>query len=143
MSAADVEFRYAVLCDDVRREDNGKLFVIGMYGGDIRVTAKPPAQIPVTVLCFVHANVAPTEAKIDIEFLIDDKLTLKGTRTIKIETAGLAFFAFSKAPIQIRKSGILSIVVIMPSGERHLGWSGPLTVIDPSPASTSETPPPS
>lgn len=31
----------AILCDQVRREDNGKLILIGVYGGDILVDSYP------------------------------------------------------------------------------------------------------
>jgi hypothetical protein len=30
---------YAIVCDDVRREDNGKFIIIGAYGSDIRVSS--------------------------------------------------------------------------------------------------------
>ena len=31
----------AIVCDDVRREDNGKFIIIGAYGSDIRVSLTP------------------------------------------------------------------------------------------------------
>ena len=40
---------YAMLCDDVRFEDNGKLLIVGVYGPDILVT-KFPAKIRVMLL---------------------------------------------------------------------------------------------
>lgn len=33
----------AILCDEVRREDNGKQFVIGVYGSEVFVSAFPLA----------------------------------------------------------------------------------------------------
>jgi hypothetical protein len=32
---------FGLLCDDVRREDNGKLLLIGVYGGDIQFGSFP------------------------------------------------------------------------------------------------------
>lgn len=35
------QLEYAILCDDVRREDNGKFLIIGVYVEDIRVPVFP------------------------------------------------------------------------------------------------------
>lgn len=35
------KIEYAIVCDDVRREDNGKFIIIGAYGSDIRVSSTP------------------------------------------------------------------------------------------------------
>ena len=42
--------RYVLICDDVRREDNGKLIVLGMYLPDMSVTQIP---FPMPTLTFL------------------------------------------------------------------------------------------
>ena len=42
MSAQFFRIRYAILCDDIRKEDNGKGLLIGVYSGDL-VLAKAGA----------------------------------------------------------------------------------------------------
>src|SRR4051794_4058924 len=38
---ANVRFETAIVCDDIRREDNGKEILIGVYSGDITVATFP------------------------------------------------------------------------------------------------------
>ncbi|MGF1619326.1 MAG: hypothetical protein ACFCUR_01785 [Rhodomicrobiaceae bacterium] len=48
MSKPRMKIRHVILCDDVRREDNGKLLAIGVYPKDI-VFSKLPADFALTV----------------------------------------------------------------------------------------------
>lgn len=43
---------YSIICDDVRREDNGKLLILGMYLGTIVVPGLPTALPTFTLLTF-------------------------------------------------------------------------------------------
>jgi len=45
-----VNHTFTILCDDVRREDNGKLIVLGMYMGTIAVPMLPMVMPTLTVL---------------------------------------------------------------------------------------------
>jgi hypothetical protein len=38
-----IDIQAIILCDDVRREDNGKILVIGMYVGDVLIRQFPTA----------------------------------------------------------------------------------------------------
>lgn len=38
---AKVDVRYAFLCDDIRREDNGKLIIVGIYDTSVNVRGTP------------------------------------------------------------------------------------------------------
>lgn len=44
------EHKYTLLCDDVRREDNGKLIILGLYFGVITVPQFPATLPLLTVL---------------------------------------------------------------------------------------------
>jgi hypothetical protein len=45
MNDAKHFIKFGLLCDDIRREDNGKLIAIGIYGRDIVLTKIPGALI--------------------------------------------------------------------------------------------------
>lgn len=47
-----VTHKYSIICDDVRREDNGKLIILGMYVGIIVVQSFPVILPTFTVLTF-------------------------------------------------------------------------------------------
>lgn len=47
----------AVVCDDIRREDNGKEILIGVYTTDLRLQGYP-AQIPVSVWILLEGTLA-------------------------------------------------------------------------------------
>jgi hypothetical protein len=59
-----LEIRAALVCDDVRREDNGKLILIGVYGKDIGVTDLP-ANLVLSLVVRFEASEAIDE---DLEF---------------------------------------------------------------------------
>lgn len=53
-----LDVKAVLACDDVRREDNGKVFVIGMYLGNI-LMATMPSDISLTFLIQAHAQRRP------------------------------------------------------------------------------------
>ena len=59
----------AVLCEDVRREENGKQILIGVYSGDI-VSMGFPANLGLSV--WVNAEVSQTgKGSFQIKFVLD------------------------------------------------------------------------
>lgn len=48
MPAGNIQVRYALVCDDVRREENGKEMLIGLYNGAMSI-AVLPQDIPVSM----------------------------------------------------------------------------------------------
>lgn len=48
--------KYTIICDDVRREDNGKLIVLGMFMGTIGVPQLPTTLSTLTVLLVFDAD---------------------------------------------------------------------------------------
>ena len=50
------KIEYAIVCDDVRREDNGKFIIIGAYGSDIQVSSIP-ANLRLSLLVAVRSEI--------------------------------------------------------------------------------------
>jgi hypothetical protein len=51
-----VTHNYTIICDDVRREDNGKLIILGMYMGTITVPSFPAVLPTLTILSLVESD---------------------------------------------------------------------------------------
>lgn len=48
--------RYTIICDDLRREDNGKLIVLGMYMGTITIPQLPFILPTLTILALMDVD---------------------------------------------------------------------------------------
>lgn len=65
---ATVVPKYAIVCDDIRREDNGKQILIGIYTGDIIVSAFPTN---LNLSFWLHLAVEkPGIAKVEVQMLL-------------------------------------------------------------------------
>jgi hypothetical protein len=60
---------FVLLCDQVRREDNGKLFAIGIYSGTI-VLSEFPATLVLSLVTMIRAHKIG-EARIELRILLD------------------------------------------------------------------------
>lgn len=71
----------AIICDEVRKEDNGKLILIGVYPFDALVSDFPAQMAPVLWMqLFVDRN-----GEFDVEFRIQkDKNTITNNKAIMI-----------------------------------------------------------
>ncbi|WP_293962091.1 hypothetical protein [Sneathiella sp.] len=68
----DMDISFVVPCDDIRREDNGKLIAIGLYGENLTIR-KAPLQMPMSFIIWANANeISDYEADIEI-FLEPEK----------------------------------------------------------------------
>jgi hypothetical protein len=65
MSDAQFEVDAALICDDIRREDNGKAILIGVYAGDI-VLSRLPATIPIALWLQGRASSGVHEVSVNV-----------------------------------------------------------------------------
>ena len=87
----------ALICDDVRREDNGKLIIIGVYNRNIQVP-----KLPATLILSSVVRLVATEATdIDVEFQYlmagEPKASTKGH--LKVTEAGPSLLNLPPLPI--------------------------------------------
>ncbi len=68
--AADIKF--VLCCDEVRKEDNGKLFAIGIYGENI-ILRKVPSQINMAFLLWASAS-EPGDYEADVNLYLEPQL---------------------------------------------------------------------
>jgi len=131
---------YSIVCDHIRREDNGKLILIGVYGGSILVPSLPAAF---GLSQFVR--VTPTgPGAADVEF----RVLFEGTEIAKAEahlaigpTQDQALISLGPFPIAVDRAGMLRFE-IREKGKRWTRLDEARVGVNPA-ASSSVTSPPS
>ena len=82
---------FALVCDEVRREDNAKLIFLGVFGRDIGVN-QLPATISLTLVVFVDARILG-ETDIEVEAFAGEASINKARGHIAIHAAGKNVFS--------------------------------------------------
>jgi hypothetical protein len=97
---------FGVICDEVRREDNGKLLFIGVYSSSIVVQAAPA-----TLVLWIAVNMKVEEAgefPVEIRALYNDETIQSGKGAVKFDIPGVHFSAIPNILIKdIQKEGML------------------------------------
>ncbi|AMN46398.1 hypothetical protein ACG33_04620 [Steroidobacter denitrificans] len=117
-----LEIREVLVCDDIRREDNGKAILIGVYVGDILVSAFPVnLRLSFWLQGRARKNARPGIAKFKIEVADQDE----DAEPILVETkfdappTGMSdgVLIFAAVPLTVRQPGRLLISVDEGSNE--------------------------
>ena len=97
--------RFGILCEDVRREDNGKLIFIGVYGSNVLVGGFPATIVFANPVWFELKE--PYEGVIWSQVLLDEtKLTeAKGFARIGV---GNPVMSIQPIPLEVPREGALS-----------------------------------
>lgn len=106
-----LSIKYAVICDDIRREDNGKQILIGVYSEDIIVSSFP-AQLNLAMWLQCKAENSG-EVNFDFRALRDGNDEIfKGSAKIQVPTADkLLSIAVTPLIVQIISPGTLTFQV--------------------------------
>jgi hypothetical protein len=119
-----VKHRYSIVCDDVRREDNGKLMLVGVYGGTI-VVPQFPAVLPTLTIFSVFDTDRPESSPftLTIQRLENGQglAQVQGFANIAQPGMGVIPFKFSQMPFQ--EAGTYSAVLQISNAE-------PIVVVD-------------
>ncbi|AZO68633.1 MULTISPECIES: hypothetical protein [unclassified Mesorhizobium] len=100
-------FKFACLCDDVRREDNGKMILIGVYGSDIVLSGAANLLLNMVV----WMDIPETKAyDLNVEILIDGVIQNSGKIKFSMTKAlhGVGSFPI---PLNVSKSGVIDIKI--------------------------------
>lgn len=104
--------KYTIICDDVRKEDNGKILLLGVYPENI-VVPQFPFKMP--SLCFYELLASDTAGKWPLKFRMEKTDTreriIEGEGQLEIEKApsnGLTVFRF--VDVTIKSAGTYQLV---------------------------------
>lgn len=108
MSSSKPTCKYTILCDDVRREDNGKLIFLGVYLPDVIVT-----QIPLVIpqLVFFQLLEWPMAGHFTLHSSLDclsDEgvgLVVTGVSVVQVERPMVAAHGIRFGNVNIQRSG--------------------------------------
>ena len=109
-----VKIKFAFVCEDSRREDNGKLMFIGVYGSNILVSDFPHQAalcLGVWIESSEHFN-----GPMSFQALLDDEKITDGSGSVKVGT-GQSVTAIQPIPIFIPKEGILKFQIKFGDGK--------------------------
>ncbi len=86
-----IKHLYTIMCDEVRKEDNGKLLIIGMYTPDMSVPQIPFSARTLTFFVAVESDVVGDFAfRIKLSHLENGKALVEGTGGILVRHPGKA-----------------------------------------------------
>jgi hypothetical protein len=109
----------------VRREDNGKLFIIGVYDADIQTVAFP-LKLEVTLLARI-SGVQIGETKFEIAAYLDETRLMHGTADISFHDPGSVFVPFPRIPIDVPHGGTIRFDLKIGDAEWKTVWKGPVS----------------
>lgn len=138
----DVKIRFAALCDDSRREDNGKMIFIGMYSQSIIARALP-LMAPFCLALWMQAE---HDEQGHLEFRIlfgDEQEEIASGRGNIAVGAGETVTGIKPIPINVEREGLLRVQLKFGAGEWRNAVSLPLKLrpsSEPSPPA-SQSPP--
>ncbi|RTL63702.1 MAG: hypothetical protein EKK41_22925 [Hyphomicrobiales bacterium] len=93
-----IELKYGLLCDEVRREDNGKLFFIGAYGPSILVAAFP-ATLVLSLVLAVDVD-GPCESTLEFIISLNGTEYRKGKGALLLGTKGRNMAIIGGIPLE-------------------------------------------
>ena len=101
-----VTVRFGIVCDQVRREDNGKLFMIGVYGRNITV-ASFPAQLMLSVVIGVWSNKPVTDHPLEVQTAFNGEKIHSGRGNVSINDTGADIIVLSNILVMATSPGKL------------------------------------
>lgn len=93
-----IKIRFGIVCDEVRREDNGKLLLIGVYSSSIIVQQLPAALVLALVIRV--DNEKPTEIPMEFRILHNDTPLRKGKGVLNLRLGGQNVMAIPSIPLE-------------------------------------------
>ncbi len=110
------KIEYAIVCDDVRREDNGKLIIIGAYASDIGLSSKS-ANLRLSLLVAVRSE-TEHQTLVTARVMQDGKPIFepKGGVKIRMPAKDIAMFSFGSIPVAIEAGKMLDFQVRFDQG---------------------------
>lgn len=114
----------ALICDQVRREDNGKLLVIGVYHGSIQVKTFPVAM-EIQLLASFRANKLG-DLEFEVRALDGAKELAKGTGSMNISRTGDGTVALPPMPLKVDGPTVLSFELLQYGDKWRLLASMPI-----------------
>ena len=104
--------QFTIICDDIRREDNGKLVIIGMYAPDIIIPQIPFVLPSLAVLVCLRCDRPGTwNFRFKLATLETGKAMVEGMGQVSVEAPGYAYVPFKFGAAQFQAAGTYTFTV--------------------------------
>jgi Family of unknown function (DUF6941) len=116
-----MQLNFGILCDQVRKEDNGKLLFIGVYTADITVP-----HFPANTVLALAVSITPSQVgreKFDLVVSLNGQLLVSGSSEFDVADVKPSFLAFQNIPVQLSAPGHLEFKVSC-GGKSLTAWQG-------------------
>lgn len=131
MPETTLKLEYAFICDDVRREDNGKFLFLGAYANNIGFM-EFPGSLSGRIVLGIRVTKPPAH-KIELKVYVDGEEVGGGTGTLGSKQAGFTFIVLPLRLHDVLGPGEFSLRF----REAGLRWrtvlSMPITELNPEP----------
>lgn len=132
MSESSIEIDYVLWCDDVRREDTGKFFLIGLY---TREVGAPKFPIPLGMSVFIRGRavgVGPVPFSFQVVLMPGDLVvgSLSGVAAVSRENSKANEFDITLGvELQLQREGHLELQLKQHNGEWRSVGSVPISLV--------------
>jgi hypothetical protein len=110
--------KYTLICDDMRREDNGKLIIIGLYTGTVALPQLPFVLPSLTFCTFLESD-RPGQWSMEfrLEQLETGRSMVGGGGAVVVQQPGLVIAPIKFGAVQFQAVGIYNFVVTINDGQ--------------------------
>jgi hypothetical protein len=107
-----IKHSYTIICDDVRREDNGKLLLLGMYLGTIAVPQLPTLLPSFTVLSIFESDRPGTWSwKLAIQRLESGKTIAEAKGFANVQQPGTGVMPIKFGGLRFDETGAYAVTI--------------------------------
>jgi hypothetical protein len=117
----------AILCDDVRREDNGKDIIIGVYSGGIIINELPAPLALKVWIQLRHSGAGQTKLRVEINLEGENLAGVEMMMGTQAEVGAGSLFT-PTVPVLLTKEGMVSVTLQQGEGEPQQLMQLPVTL---------------
>ncbi len=137
--AGDIEVGDGFVCDEVRREDNGKLILIGVYSSNIIVRELPAALVLSLVVNLKSQG--PVDVEMQFRVMLNGERIRGGKGRVKLSPSGAHWIVLPQIVLnKLQSEGVLAFDVQTEDQEWKTACSLPLALARPSGATAPQQP---
>jgi Family of unknown function (DUF6941) len=116
MASYPTSARFGIFCDQVRREDNGKLLMIGVYGHNIGVQ-KFPVQMGLSLVICLQSHSPADNLPMQVKVTFNGKEIFDGRGTLNVQKAGSELIVLPNIRLSTAEAGDMEAKIKLGNGK--------------------------
>jgi hypothetical protein len=107
-----ITHKYTLICDDIRREDNGKLMILGMYGPVVLVPQIPFTLPTMAFLVAVESDrLGQWGMKFRVQLLETGRALIEGNGFFGVQQPGFGLASIKFSQVTFQALGVYNFIV--------------------------------